>query len=223
MLPDGRNLFPVMCLTQDGIGMSHVEQVTRLCAAGARWIQLRMKGSAAREWLSVARASVTISHSHGATLIVNDSVDIALESGADGVHLGSQDSGWREARRRMGTRPILGGTVNNSADAARAIAAGCLDYAGVGPLRFTATKQNLAPVLGLEGVRAIIRELQGLPAWVIGGVESRDLPGLREAGAAGAAVASALYRGGTIEDNLRDFLNAWASSSERIPAPAGQP
>ena len=59
-----------MCLTQDGIGMSHVEQVARLCAAGARCIQLRMKGATARDWLMASHASVEICHSHGATLIV---------------------------------------------------------------------------------------------------------------------------------------------------------
>jgi thiamine-phosphate pyrophosphorylase len=223
MLLDRRNLFSVMCLTQDGIGMSHVEQVTRLCAAGARCIQLRMKGAMARDWLVVAHESATICHSHGATLIVNDSVEIAMESGADGVHLGSLDSGWREARRRMGAQPLIGGTVNHSADAARAVEADYLDYAGVGPFRFTATKENLAPVLGLDGVRAIIRELQGLPVWVIGGVEAGDLSALREAGAAGAAVASALYREGRIGSNLRKFLEASENTTKRIPATAGQP
>ena len=79
----------------------------------------------------------------------------------------------------------------------------------MGPLRFTATKQNLAPVLGFEGVRALLARLDGLPAWVIGGVEPGDLPALRMTGAAGAAVSSALYRGGRIEENLNAFLAAW--------------
>jgi thiamine-phosphate pyrophosphorylase len=212
-----------MCLTQDGIGMSHVDQVARLCAAGARWIQLRMKGAAAADWLKAASASATLCHMHGAALIVNDSVEVAMESGADGVHLGGLDGDWRRARARLGTRPMLGGTVNNSADAARAVEAGCLDYAGVGPLRFTATKRGLAPVLGLEGVKAIIRDLRGIPAWVIGGVEAGDLPGLREAGAAGAAVASALYRDGRIEDNLRAFLDSWELATRRVPVPVAMP
>jgi thiamine-phosphate pyrophosphorylase len=208
-----------MCLTQDGTGIPHAEQAARLCAAGARWIQLRMKGAERAAWLAEAAAAARACRRHGAVLIVNDSVEVALESGADGVHLGSDDGEWREARRRLGAR-ILGGTVNRSADAARAVASGCLDYAGVGPLRFTATKRGLAPLLGLPGVRALIAELGGIPAWVIGGVEPPDLPELRAAGAAGAAVSSALHRGGRIEDNLRAFLAAWAPAAPPVPSPA---
>jgi len=207
---DPERIFPVMCLTQDGFGMTHREQARRLCAAGARWIQLRMKGAARPAWLAEARAASAVCRAHGAVLIVNDSVEIALESGADGVHLGSRDAGWGEARRVLGPGRILGGTVNNAGDAARAAASGSLDYAGVGPLRFTPTKKALAPVLGLSGVRDLVAGLRGLPAWVIGGVEPGDLPGILEAGAAGAAVSSPLYRDGRIEDNLRLFLGACA-------------
>ena len=113
--------------------------------------------------------------------------------------------------------------MNHCADAVRAVEADCLTYAGVGPLRFTATKENLAPVLGLEGVRAIIRELRGLPVWVIGGVEPGDLSALREAGAAGAAVASALCREGRFEANLRQFLEASETTAKRVPAAVGPP
>ena len=117
----------------------------------------------------------------------------------------------REARRRLGAKAILGGTVNHHADVVRARAAGCLDYAGVGPLRFTQTKQKLAPVLGLAGVGELIAALGELPAWVIGGVEPADLPALRAAGAAGAAVSSALFRDGLTAENFRAFPAAWAA------------
>ncbi|MDE3084968.1 MAG: thiamine phosphate synthase, partial [Verrucomicrobiota bacterium] len=119
------------------------------------------------------------------------------------------DAEWREARRRLGPARIIGGTVNNSADAHRARAAACLDYVGVGPLRFTTNKKNLAPVLGFDGVRALIEQLDGLPAWVIGGVTAEDLPALRSAGAAGAAVSGALFRDGRVEANMEKFLSMW--------------
>ncbi len=213
---DPQRFFPVMCLTQDGAGTAHREQAARLCAAGARFIQLRMKGSPRAPWLAEAAAAARECQRYGAILIVNDSVDIALESGAAGVHLGALDGNWREARRRLGDRRILGGTVNNADDAGRAVESGSLDYVGVGPLRFTGTKKNLSPVLGLEGVRSVLRELRGLPAWVIGGVEPADVAELREAGAAGVAVSSALHRGGRIEDNLQAFLDAWARQAELV-------
>jgi thiamine-phosphate pyrophosphorylase len=206
---DPRRRFPVMCLTQDGAGVAHSEQAARLCAAGARWIQLRMKGAPREAWLGEARAAAEACRRHGAILIVNDSVDIALASGADGAHLGAQDGDWAGARRALGPDLILGGTVNDSGGALRAAEAACLDYAGVGPLRFTPTKQRLAPILGLGGVRRLIAELRGIPAWVIGGVAAGDLPALREAGAAGVAVSSALHGPGGIEEGLGAFLAAW--------------
>jgi thiamine-phosphate pyrophosphorylase len=217
---DPRVFPPVMCLTQDGAGMVHSVQAARLCAAGARWIQLRMKGASRALWLAEAAAAAGACHGHGAVLIVNDSVEVALESGADGVHLGGLDGDWRGARRLLGRDRVLGGTVNSSADALRAASSGDLDYVGVGPFRFTLTKRNLAPLLGLGGVRSILADLRGLPAWVIGGVEPADLPGLREAGAAGVAVSSSLHRGGRIEDNLREFLDAWKRPVELAPGPA---
>lgn len=215
-------LCKLMCLTQDRLPIGPVEQAERLCSSGARWIQLRMKGAPLDAWIRTARSVVGVCRAHGAVCIVNDSLEAALESGADGVHLGKGDADWAEARRRVGRRLVIGGTVNDSADARRAVAAGCLDYAGVGPLRLTATKENLAPVLGFAGVCALIRELGGLPAWVIGGVETADAPALLAAGAAGIAVASALYRNGRIEDNVLAFLAACASVTHP-PFPSGAP
>lgn len=202
-------LHPVMCITQDGLPFTHEEQVKRLCAAGAKWIQLRMKQADPGAWVSTARDVVEICHARGALCIVNDDVDIALATGADGVHLGRKDGNWREARQKLGPRRILGGTVNNTDDARQAATADCLDYVGVGPWRFTTNKQNLAPILGPDGVRALLRQLDGLPAWVIGGIEAADLPLVRATGAAGAAISSALFRGGTIEDNYRALVAAW--------------
>ena len=220
---DPRRHSQVMCLTQDGLGIPHAEQAARLCAAGARWIQLRMKGAPPASWLAEAAAAADACRRHGAVLIVNDSVDVALASGADGVHLGGPGADWRAARLRIGSDRILGGTVNTRSDARRAVASGCLDYAGVGPFRFTKTKRSLAPVLGLDGVRGLVAELGAIPAWVIGGVGPTDIPALRGAGAAGVAVSSRLYLGGRIEENLRAFLEAWNPPAELLADPASRP
>jgi thiamine-phosphate pyrophosphorylase len=202
-------IHPIMCITQDNLPWSHVEQAKRLCEAGARWIQLRMKRATREQWLSTAADVVAVCRDHHAICVVNDSVEVALASGADGVHLGRTDAGWRGARERLGPRRILGGTVNNAEDAHAAMLADCLDYVGVGPWRFTTNKQNLAPILGSEGVRALVRQLDGLPAWAIGGIDVDDLSAVRATGAAGAAVSSVLYRGGRIEDNFRTLASAW--------------
>ncbi len=205
--------YSVMCVTQDGLALSHQDQAERLCEAGARWIQLRHKGSTLESWTSLAREVVDVCRSHGAVCIINDSVDVALASRADGVHLGKNDEDWKIARRRLGRSLLLGGTVNNADDAARVIAAGCLDYVGIGPWRFTSTKKDLSPVLGEPGVRLLVAMLDGLPAWVIGGIEPADLPVVRASGAAGVAVVSGLFRDGRIEANFKTYAAAWAGEA----------
>ena len=207
--------FPLMCLTQDGLPCSHLEQARRLCAAGAKWIQLRMKAGGPAEIADVAGQVVQICRQYGAICIVNDHVDVAIASGSDGVHLGRLDADWRQARQQLGPARLLGGTINHEADVLHAIDCNCLDYVGVGPWRFTHNKKNLAPVLGPEGIRTLVAQLDGLPAWAIGGIEATDLPAVRATSAAGAAVSSALYRDGGIEDNFRALSAAWHTKQLR--------
>ena len=202
---------PLMCLTQDGLALSHVTQTRALIAAGARWIQLRMKDADRSTWLATAREVVAACRPAGATCIVNDSVDIALAADAHGVHLGKLDGDWTAARARLGPDRILGGTVNDADAARRAAACGALDYVGIGPWRFTATKKNLAPVLGPEGIAPLLPLLGGLPAWVIGGIYPEDLPPIRALGASGVAVSSALFSSNNVPARHTAFLAAWSA------------
>ena len=205
-------LYPLMCLTQDGLAETHLAQATSLLLAGARWIQVRMKTADTRERLATARAVAALCREHGAICIVNDDVALAIVAGAHGAHLGRLDGNWSEARAMLGPEMILGGTINNEEDARRAAAAGCLDYVGVGPWRFTQTKQNLAPVLGPRGVASLVAQLDGVPAWAIGGITAADLPEVRASGAVGVAVTSALYRGGRVRDNFQELNAAWSQA-----------
>jgi thiamine-phosphate pyrophosphorylase len=209
-MPLNPHRYSIMCITLDGLALSHEEQAARLCESGARWIQFRHKGATLEAWAKLARDVVEVCRSHGAVCIINDSVDVALASGADGVHLGKQDEDWSIARRRLGRSLLLGGTVNNADDAKRAITANCLDYVGVGPWRYTSTKKNLLPVLGEAGARSLVAMLDGLPAWVIGGIEPADLSSVRATGAAGVAVSSGLYRNGQLAKNYKNYASAWA-------------
>ncbi len=204
---------PVMALTMDGLPLSHADQARALVAAGSRWIQLRMKNAAPDVWLSIAREVVTICHDAGVLCTINDSVDIAIAADADGVHLGSLDEAWIAARARLSPDKILGGTVNNAEDARRAAASHVLDYVGIGPFRFTATKQKLAPVLGLEGIAALLPLLNGIPAWAIGGIQPTDLSSLRRARLAGVAISSSLYANNQVAANHAAFTVSWSSTS----------
>ena len=204
---------PVMALTMDGLPLSHADQARALVGAGASWIQLRMKNAVPDALFATACEVVGICHGAGVLCTINDSVDIAIASDADGVHLGSLDEAWVAARARLGADKILGSTVNNAEDARRAAASHVLDYVGIGPFRFTTTKQKLAPVLGLEGIAAILPLLDGLPAWAIGGIQPADLPSLRRAHLAGVAVSSALYANNQIAANYAAFTSAWSATA----------
>ncbi|MGC4072238.1 MAG: thiamine phosphate synthase [Nibricoccus sp.] len=206
---DPAHRHPLMCLTQDGLPASHLEQASLLLIAGARWIQVRMKRANPQERLKTAGMIASLCRQYGAICIINDDVDVAIAANAHGVHLGKTDGYWREARSVMGRDMILGGTINNEDDARRAIRANCLDYVGIGPWRFTTTKENLSPVLGSEGVASLVAHLDGIPAWAIGGITLADLPDVRACGAAGAAVSSALYADERIVENFQRFTGAW--------------
>lgn len=206
----------LMCLTQDGLPLSHAGQAHALLAAGARWIQLRMKDAGHATWLATAREVAAACRAAGATCIVNDSIEIALAAGAHGVHLGKLDGDWSAARARLGPEKILGGTVNDAGAARRATACGVLDYVGIGPWSFTSTKKNLAPVLGPEGLAPLLPLLGGLPAWVIGGIRPEDLPAIRALGARGVAVSSGLFSSNDIPARHAAFLAAWPLSGTII-------
>ncbi len=194
------------CITQDSLPLTHLQQAELLCRAGARLIQLRIKNSGtSAELLYTAKAFVAICRAHGATSIINDHLDIALASDADGLHLGATDHDWRTARAALGSKKILGGTVNNASHATAAKTAACLDYVGLGPWRFTTNKKNLAPILSPAEIRALIAELAPLPVYVIGGIESADVAPIRALGAHGVAISSALYRDGNIATAYTQF------------------
>ncbi len=202
--------MPVLhCLTLDGIAFSHEEQVRALCAAGAESIQLRMKQADDAEVAAVVSACLPVCRAAQCRLIVNDRVDVALRTGADGVHLGKLDMAWGAAAVRAAGRLQIGGTVNSVTAAKAAVAAGVLDYVGVGPFRMTLTKQNLAPVLMPSDWEAILAVLGPLPAYAIGGIEPTDLAGIRARGLHGAAVCAWLYHDGAIAHNYQQCMNAW--------------
>ncbi len=123
-------------------------------AGGCRWVQLRMKEASDEEYLRVGHEIARLCRAAGAVFLLDDRVHLVRALGADGVHLGRHDMPVDEARRLLGAGYRIGATANTFADIERAAALGA-DYIGLGPYRFTETKRNLSPVLGLEGYRTI--------------------------------------------------------------------
>lgn len=173
---------------------------------GCRWIQLRMKEAPAGEIVRTGQALRALCDACGATLILDDHVELVEATGADGVHLGKTDMAPDQARRILGPGRIIGGTANTFADIERLAGSG-VDYIGLGPFRFTLTKKNLSPVLGEEGYRrmmALCRE-RGIriPVVAIGGIEREDIPGLMACGIQGIALSGTLLRAADMQTETR--------------------
>lgn len=197
-------------ITQDVIGMDHPELVLRACSAGIDWIQLRIKNRSYNELLDIALKTELICRQHHAKLIINDNVNIAKIVKADGVHLGKTDMSPKEARTLLGNNFIIGGTANTFEDIKKLADAG-IDYIGLGPFRFTETKENLSPVLGLEGYEKIIELCRKnkitIPIITIGGIKTADVKPLLETGVYGIAVSSAINKAENITESVKRFKN----------------
>lgn len=175
-----------------------------MCEGGCRIIQLREKGLSEREYLEAAKRALEIVKRFGAKLIINDSIEVAVKSGADGVHLGQKDSGHREARKILGTDAIIGISVSSLPEAQSAISYNP-DYLGAGAIFPTPTKPD-AEVLGLDGLREICK-FSPLPVVAIGGIDKTNLADIFTAGASGAAVISSIVRAEDIASAVREFLH----------------
>ena|SRR5438105_1691029 len=189
-------------------GLSHAEQVARLCEGGARLVQLREKHLSPREFYREAEDALRVARGRGAKLIINDRADIALALGADGVHLGQDDMPPEAARALLGEGAIIGFSTHGLE---QSVAAARLpvDYVAIGPVFATSSKENPDPLVGLEGVRRA-REAAGRPPLVaIGGITEENAPSVLDAGADSVAVIGALLAPGDpaeITRRTRDLL-----------------
>ena len=178
---------------------------------GCRWIQLRMKDATDDEVRPIAHEIRKLCTEYGAKFILDDRVNMVVETGADGVHLGKNDMPVDEARKMLGRNKIIGGTANTFEDVERLSRQGA-DYIGCGPFRFTTTKKNLSPVLGLEGYRDITAQMKAhdiqLPIVAIGGILHQDIPAIMQTGVTGIAVSGAILNAENPVEEMRLFISA---------------
>ena len=179
---------------------------------GCRWVQLRMKDASDEEFSDMARRMLPLCRRHGATLILDDRVNLVGTLGADGVHLGKNDMPVSEARALLGPEKIIGATANTADDVMAAQDAGA-DYIGLGPYRFTTTKKRLSPILGAEGYDRIMTECRrrglALPVVAIGGITLDDLPRLRLTGVDGVAVSGLILNATDIKNTTEKIICKW--------------
>ncbi|OIV42985.1 thiamine phosphate synthase [Flavobacterium johnsoniae] len=160
--------------------------------AGCDWIQMRFKNQTEKNSFKLAEAVKLLCEEYLAAFIVNDNLHLAQQINADGVHLGLTDMKIDEARAILGTTKIIGGTANTFEDIQNHVKNSC-DYIGLGPFRFTNTKEKLSPILGLSGYFEILQKLKKnkieVPVYAIGGITLKDVSPLMETGIFGIAVS----------------------------------
>ncbi len=176
---------------------SYYDSARLALEGGCRWIQLRMKDATDEEVEKEAIRVQVLCKQYQATFILDDRVELAKKLNADGVHLGKNDMPIAEARCYLGNGFILGGTANTFEDVVAHYKAGA-DYIGCGPFRFTTTKKNLSPILGLEGYTEIVRKMKengiNLPIVAIGGITREDIPAIMQTGVTGIALSGTILR-----------------------------
>ncbi len=194
---------------------SYLDSVRLALEGGCRWIQLRIKEASDEEVSPLAAEAKELCRRYGATFIIDDRVRLVKEIQADGVHLGKNDMPPAKARELLGNRFIIGGTANTFVDI-KALAAAGVDYIGCGPFRFTTTKRNLAPILGMEGYREIITRMRDagieLPIVAIGGITAEDVPGLISTGLSGIAVSGAILNVPDPTEEVKHLISILKSS-----------
>lgn len=175
--------------------ISYAEGIRMALEGGCRWIQLRMKDAPAEEIIACAEEVLPLCRRHGAKFLLDDHVELVRQLGADGVHLGKNDMPVDEARKILGPDIIIGGTANTIDDIIRLHKQGA-DYIGCGPFRFTTTKKNLSPILGLDGYKSIVLKMKelgiDLPIVAIGGITVEDIPAVMGTGVSGIALSGAV-------------------------------
>lgn len=192
-----------------------IVDVVRAAATGVTAVQIREKDATARGFLdTVLRVSAALPGD--VAVIVNDRVDVFLAARAagarvTGVHVGQSDLPPAAVRALIGPDAVLGLSASTPEELAAAAGTGAVDYVGIGALHATATKRDAPPPLGHAAFARLVAA-SALPAVAIGGVTAADLPALRRAGAAGAAVASAICAADDPGREARRLRTAWDAS-----------
>jgi len=182
-------------ISQQQDNLTHIEAIHQALEGGCKWIQLRVKNQSDAIVRGYAFEAKSLCDKYNAKLIINDFPHIAKEVEAYGVHLGLSDMPVAEAREIVGEKMIIGGTANTFEDILLRVKEGA-DYVGLGPFRFTKTKEKLSPILGLEGYQNITSKLRdfniNIPTIAIGGIEVDDVESIIATGVFGIAISGTI-------------------------------
>lgn len=199
-------------ITHESDKYSIAEEVQMAIEGGCRWIQLRMKDATDEEVRNVALELIPMCRETDTFLIIDDRVSVVNDLKVSGVHLGKEDMDPMEARELLGPHAIIGVTANTADDIIK-FKGKDVDYVGLGPFKFTTTKKNLAPQLGIDGYRDIVQKVRDagieIPIVAIGGITVDDIEPLMATGINGIAMSGAII-------NAPDPMLYTSSVMERI-------
>lgn len=195
----------------------YISAIERFCESGGDWVQLRMKDFPKSIILKTAQKAKSVCDRYATKLIINDHAEIANKVGAYGVHVGKDDQKAHEIRERYGDKLIIGCTANALEDILSV--ADSADYIGLGPFRFTETKKNLSPVLGLNGYSEMLRAMSqrgiNLPVIAIGGIAREDLSSISETAVHGVAVSGLLHFSKDQKQEIQNIKNHFTYANHR--------
>lgn len=196
---------------------THLENIEKALISGCKWIQLRVKNEADKVVEEYAFRAKDLCSTFNARLIINDYPLVAKKVGSDGLHLGLSDMSIEEARAIVGPSMLIGGTANTFDDVVRRVQEKA-DYIGLGPYRFTRTKENLSPVLGPDGYRSILEKTRqagiSIPLIAIGGILLEDVAALIEIGLHGVAISGAISQATDAEKVVASLYSLVAANSQ---------
>ncbi len=202
-------------ISQGTTPKEHLENIQNACQSGAELVQLRLKNLSDKKVLKTSLEAREITHHFQTRLIINDHYKIAKEVKADGVHLGKTDTCPTVAREHLYGWQIIGGTANTLADC-KTLLTKNVDYIGLGPYQFTHTKENLSPVLGNNGYRLILEELNTkTPILAIGGITLEDVPEILKTGISGIAVSGEITKDFNKIKSFNQLLQAGSSQEQK--------
>lgn len=203
----------LMFITHRTEKYTELDEVKMVIEGGCDWVQLRMKNNLN---LEVAKEISLYVLFNGGDCVccIDDNLEIAMSAGATAVHLGKKDLPIPEAwqlifKRGLDDMFLVGATANSFEDIVFANNEGA-SYIGLGPYRFTETKQQLSPVLGIEGYREIMQQYKEagltIPVFAIGGIRLEDVGPLMETGIAGIAASGAIINAADPVEETRRFI-----------------
>lgn len=183
----------------------NIEVVKEMLTAGIKVIQYREKHKSKREKLHQCQQIRQMTWEADCTMIVNDDIDIALLTKADGVHVGQEDLPVEQVRKLVGDNMIIGLSTHSPEQAHAALKSGA-DYIGVGPVFDTDTKEDVQKAVGLEYVEYVANNLN-IPFTAIGGIKSHNIQQAKSKGASCFAMVTEIVGADNIQDKIKEIRN----------------